>query len=176
MNIAVKVPVATPEITIRKLAIVAVQGNPDDAQAAAGAVYSALQADPAAYNALAHDLIMVACRNAVASLYASSRAKARHAASKHDANQKAGVVALAAAQREVMMEYVCAGGVRLRNATRDVLARTIRWKEEAAGTLKADAIWLEHVMQGVSDGKTVADAFTEQRLIELRASLNGNGQ
>jgi hypothetical protein len=89
MNIAVKVPVATPEITIRKLAIVAVEGNPDDAQAAAGAVYSALQADPTAYNALAHDLIMAACRNAVASLYASSRAKARHAASKHDANHKA---------------------------------------------------------------------------------------
>lgn len=166
--------IETPDAIIRRMAKDAVAAVPDNTEQAARSIYNAMREDKKLWASVSSSLIMNACRSAVAGEQGRMRAKLRVVAQRYEDHGKAGVVALANAQREVAMEYICAGGVRLRNATRDILAKTIAWKEQASGSLAADAKWLSLVMQGTPDGMTVGQVHDEQRLIELRASLSGN--
>jgi hypothetical protein len=78
------------------------------------------------------------------------------------------VLALASATNLVMMNFPIVGGKKLQDATRAEVADTAEHYATMAATHNQRARWFRAIAQAMPDEKmTVADALTEDRLVEL---------
>ncbi len=75
---------------------------------------------------------------------------------------------LASETKFIMMNFPIIGGKKLQDATRAEITDTAEYYATIAATHNQRACWFRAIAQAMpDDAKTVADIFTEERLVEL---------
>lgn len=95
----------------------------------------------------------------------SLQGNARHHITKSQG--KNAVAALADGIARSLMDFPLAGGLRLRDASREQVAAQAQIYQDNADTMGHRARWLALVAQSLPDGKTVGSTMSEERLAEL---------
>ena len=132
-------------------------------------------ADPALYEALTRSYLTQACTTAILSANASERRSAWKTAATEPTKPAVKLADLAAIQRATLMDnFVLPSGQRLGDAVRSDLSLATAVYRSKAEDMASKASWLSLIQQGLPEGKSVREHYTEQRLIELQTSAVKN--
>lgn len=158
----------TPVQQMRFMAREALDGANGDEAAATDTLFHAVVNDEAIYELVALPLVRNACNEWIRRLNGEARRVVRQAVVTQIDRPRVSTADQARATAFMLRDYPLAGGVKLGDATREEIARTIDLKETQSATMLADARWLRLVAQSLPPGARVRDAISEERLIELR--------
>lgn len=155
---------------VRQVADECIEEVGGDWTAAADRFRQRLDSDRELYDELVAPLIEGAIWDAIRG--ASSRQRRRFCEESAPAHGSEGAEALARANERDLLDYPLTGGVRLGDATRDVLIEQIALhRAQARGNLIA-ATWLRKIADVLKDDERVGDRFDHERLAKLRKAAS----
>lgn len=166
MNIATQIE--AHELTLGELAREALAGVDGDTEKATDILTKRLMKDRPLLRSVIHGAIRDAVSYRTELAMRENRRRILHAVSSPPpAPGRDSVISLAAGIRESLLDMPLAGGLRLRDATREQVSDQANRYAALAKDTGHKARWLSLIAQSVPDGKVVGDVMNDERAAEL---------
>lgn len=150
--------------TLNAIAREALTDNDGSVDYAVTEVLARLNRNPRAYVEAIEEALESGVRNAVEREMRATRSKIFYGAPPASKiNFTSAVQMLAETNRQMLLDFPLAGGVRLRDATRDQVLTQAEMYRATESDARRKRRWLEAIAGLVSDGQTVGDAVSEDK-------------
>lgn len=141
--------------------------NGNDVDLASAAMEGHVVSDVELYKLLTLPAFQLECRNNCRGIRSKMRQEATFIAGMSE-DQKKGYLASIRHDWHTLMDFQLPDGTKLRDATRDMLNEAMAVYYKQARTMTIRRHWLVSVHRELPDDlKTVADVFTEEKLVKL---------